>query len=100
MADLLDPLPGLSLLCQRPAVQDRTDCLPEWKSLLHGEGESSFRTLLSRLPLQTILMELGSSAQGITHAKGVRTLLRQDRRLVVLHQPLVRMTKPRQCPGG
>src|SRR2546427_3772148 len=33
LAELLDPFLSLSLVCQRPAVQDRTDCHPLRKSL-------------------------------------------------------------------
>ena len=45
-------------------------------------------------------MEHGSKAQGKTQAKGVRTLLRQGHRLVAPRQPLVRIAKIPQRPGG
>jgi hypothetical protein len=45
-------------------------------------------------------MEDSSMTQSITQAKGMRTLLRQGHRLVVPRQPLVRIAKPPQRPGG
>ena len=45
-------------------------------------------------------MEHGSTAQGKTQAKGVRTLLRQGHRLVAPRQPLVRIAQEPQRPGG
>ena len=45
-------------------------------------------------------MEHGSSAQGITQAIGVRTLLRQGQRLIEPRQPLVRIAQGPQRPSS
>src|SRR5215813_14177839 len=98
--DLLDPLPALSLVCQRPAVQHRTERHPVWKALLGGEGDHSYGALLDSLPLATKLIEHGGSAQDKTEAKGRYNLLRQEDHLLTLCQSLVRIAQTPQCPGA
>jgi hypothetical protein len=97
---LLDPFLNLSLVCQRPAVQNSTVRHPAQKSLFHGEAHGGFGTLLSDTPLATALMEHGSPAQGKTEAKRVCALLSQGHRLIVPRQPLVRIAQGPQRPGG
>src|SRR2546427_9945095 len=98
--DLLDSFLRLSLLRQCPATWDRTVRYPVRKTLCRGEANSGFGVLLDCLRLQAVLMEQRRKAQGKTQTKGVRNLLRQRHRLLVSHQPLVRIAKIPQRPGG
>src|SRR5262249_41444478 len=97
---LLDPLTSLSLLCQRPAAHHSPDHHPERKSLVCGERDSGFCTFLGSTSLAAKLMEPGSTAQGISQAKGMGTLLPKGHRFVVPRQPLSRIAKIPQRPGG
>src|SRR5438445_65876 len=100
LLDLLDPFPGLSLLCQCPAAQNSTHRPPVRKSLVRGKADGGFCTILGETYLAAELMDHGSNAQGKTEAKGVCNLLRQGQRLIVPCQPLVRIAKVPQRPGG
>src|SRR5262245_8325980 len=100
LVELLNPFLRLSLLRQRPAVQERTGCHPGWKSLFRGETDSGFRSLLGRTHLPTELMEKGSKAQDITQTRWVDHGLRQGHRLLVPCQPLLRIPQRPQRPGG
>src|SRR5215471_20782774 len=98
--DLRDAFLRLSLVRQRPATQDRTECHPLRKSLLHGEADGGFCAFLGSTHLATQLMEQGSSRQGVAQAMRVGNVLRQGQRLLVLCQPLVRRAQVPQCPGS
>src|SRR6516165_4394393 len=98
--NLLDPFLRLSLLCQCPAPQKRTDRHLVRKSLLHVKADGGCGTFLGRTHLTAELMEQGSPAQDKTQAKGVCTLLRQRQRFVASHQPLVRRAQVPQRPGS
>src|SRR5262249_37529094 len=100
LLDLLDPCLRLSLLCQRPATQDRTPHPPGRKALVRGEAHGGFGALLGGIPLATEVMDDGSTAQGMPEAIGVRQLLRQRHRLLALRQPLGRRAQTPQCLGG
>src|SRR5262245_61623147 len=100
LGDLLYPFLHVSLMCQCPATQERTERSPVRKSLFLGEADGRFGALLGRTHLTTELMEHGSQAQGISQAKGVHTLLRQRYRLTASRQPLVRIAEMPQCPSG
>src|SRR5215510_10923503 len=100
MVHLLDFLSDLSLLCQYPAAQQRTDCYPERKILLLRDAVGGFRMLLHSRHLAAELMEHGGKGQDKTPAKGVRTLLRQRHRRVAPRQPLLRIaTYPQRHSG-
>ena len=98
LVDLLDPFLRLSLVRQCPAVQERTDRHQERKTLFRGKANGGFGVLLGCLHLLTQLMEHSRPAQGMTQAKGVCHLLRQDDRLIVPHLPLVRIAQRPQRP--
>ena len=100
LAELLDSLPGLSMVRQRPAAQDRTDRPPVRKSLFRGEGNGGFGALLGGTSLAAELMDHGRIAQGKTQAKGVCNLVRQGHRLLATRQPLVRRAQVPQRPSG
>src|SRR5215510_955400 len=93
LVHLLDPFLRLSLLCQRPAVQNSTVRRPERKSLFRSEMHGGCGTLQCDPPLATALMKHGSPAQGKTEAKRVCALLCQGHRLLVPRQPLVRIAQ-------
>src|SRR5215831_18791749 len=83
LVELLNPFLRLSLLRQRPAVQESTVCHPGRKSLFLRQADGGFRSLLGRTHLTTELMEKGSKAQDITQTRGVDHVLRQGHRLLV-----------------
>src|SRR5262249_32671298 len=82
LGDLRDPFLHLSIVHQRPAVQQRTKRHPELKSLFFSKVDSGFGAFLGGTLLTTKMMDQGSRTQSKTEAKGVRTLLRQRHRLV------------------
>src|SRR5262245_17676554 len=82
LMELLDPILRLSLLCRRPAAQDRTYRLPERKTLFLREADGSFGAFLGSTHLATELMEHSRRNQGIAQAEGVHNLLRQGQCLV------------------
>src|SRR5215475_1166464 len=100
LVHLLDAFLCLPLLHQRPATEERAPCHPYRKSLFLRESNHSFGVPLSVTPLAAELMECGSKAQNKTQAIGVCALLRQRHRLVALCQPLLRIAKIPQHPGG
>ena len=55
---------------------------------------------LDCLNLPAVLMDHGSPTQGKPQAKGMRTLLCQQQRIVTPRQPLVRIAQGPQRPGG
>ena len=57
LVELLNPLPGLSLLRQRPAPQERTACPPERKALFCREANGGFGALLGSTYFAAELME-------------------------------------------
>src|SRR5215471_5430536 len=99
LGDLLDACLRLSLMRERPAMQESTTRPPERKPLRRGDADGGFRVLLGGLHLATELMEHGSKAQGETQGKRVSTLLRQGHCFVVPCQPLVRIAQIPQRPG-
>src|SRR5262245_60119465 len=100
LRDLLDAFLRLSLVCQRPAVQDSTECHLVGKTLFLRKADEGFGTLLGGTLLAAELMEHGSSLQGIPQTIGVDNVLRQGHRLLVPCQSLVRIAKMPQRQGG
>src|SRR5437867_9179214 len=100
LVHLLDPFLSLSLVRERPAVQDRTIRSPVRETLFRGKTDGGFGTLVGSTHLTAELMEGGSSTQGKTQGKGVCSLLCQGQRLLALRQPLVRITQAPQRPGA
>src|SRR5712691_4508201 len=100
LVHLLDPFLRLSLLCQRPATQDRTERQQERKSLFLREDNHSFGVLLGATLLAAELMEYSRTTQSKSQAKGVSTLLCQGQCVVDLRQPLVGMTQIPQRPSS
>src|SRR5262249_38609316 len=90
---------SLSLLCQRPATQERTDRHPEWESLVLRKADSGFSAFLGSTPLTTQAMIFASTDEGRTEAVRVYQVLRQGHRLVDPRQPLLRIAQTPQCPS-
>src|SRR5215471_3079394 len=93
LVHLRDSFLCLSLVCQRPAVEETTDRYPVWESLFLCETEGGCGVFLGAMRLATEQMEHSSSTQGTPQAVGVRNLLRERHHLLVLRQPLIRIAQ-------
>src|SRR5215471_20468043 len=98
LLDLHDTFVRLFLLRPCPTTEHSTDRPPVRKSLFRGEAHSGFAAFLGSTHLAAERMAYGSSVQGKSQAKRVRTLLRQCHRCLALRQPLVRIPKVPQRP--
>src|SRR5215831_1378529 len=99
LVELLNPFLCLSLVRQRPAVQDSTVRPPVRKSLVCGEVESGCSMSLDGMPLAAEMMAYSSFAQGETQAQRMGDLLRQGHCCLAPCQCLVRIAKIPQRPG-
>src|SRR5215475_13449183 len=100
MVNLRDPFLRPSLVCQRPATEDRTERSPVRNALFCGEADGGFGAFLGETFLTTELMEHGSSTQGKTQAKGVRNLLCQRQCVVRLLPSLGWIPQQPPCQGS
>src|SRR5712692_249380 len=73
---------SLSLLGQRPALQDNSPGQKVRKSLLGRQSHGCICPLLGRLSLWAELMQYGGKDQGQCQAKGMRQPLGQGERVV------------------
>src|SRR5215510_6799480 len=96
LGELLDAFLRLSLVCQRPAVQHRTNRPKLRESMFLCEIDCGFGAFLGAMYLPTQLMEHSSTAQGKNEAMRACHLLRQGYRLLAPCERLVRIAQTPQ----
>src|SRR5262245_39100467 len=99
LLDLRDPFLRLSLLHQRPATQDRTDCHPLWKSLGGREANGGFGAFQGETHLTAQYVDENGIDEGRAEAVGVCQVLRQGQRLIDPRQPLPRIAQQPEGKG-
>src|SRR5215468_2710345 len=81
LLNLRDAFLSLSLVCQRPATQERTDRQPEWESLVLRKVDNGFSAFLGSMHFTTECMIFASADEGRTEAVRMYQVLRQRQRL-------------------